>query len=165
MKVTTLTRSFSYAGVALPDPGPSMTVDQVRDLYTATYPELATATIEGPETRDGKLVYSFRRAVGTKGAGAAATAMPSHCSGMLRDAEKLSERICMACLLPECDEQRMLCLRAYLVSTRTCRENARRVIDAIDLRVNELDCDRECAQLLVEARDTIRQRLGVPREC
>ncbi len=30
------------------------------------YPEITTATIEGPEERAGKLHYTFRRAVGTK---------------------------------------------------------------------------------------------------
>lgn len=67
MKVTQLTRSFSYAGVTLPDPNPSLTADQVRDVYSATYPELATASVEGPETRDGKMVYTLRRAAGMKG--------------------------------------------------------------------------------------------------
>lgn len=67
MKVTALTRVFAYAGVTLPDPAPSLSVDQVRDIYSATYPELATASVEGPETRDGKMVYTFRRSAGMKG--------------------------------------------------------------------------------------------------
>lgn len=66
--VTKLVREFNYNGMSLPDPSSAMTPDQVRDLYSATYPELATATVEGPETKAGKIVYSFRRAVGTKGA-------------------------------------------------------------------------------------------------
>lgn len=68
MKVTQLTRAFAYAGVTLPDPAPAMNVDQVRDIYAATFPELTTASVEGPETRDGKMLFTFRRAVGTKGA-------------------------------------------------------------------------------------------------
>lgn len=67
MKVTALTRSFIYAGVTLPDPNPGLSADQVRDIYSATYPELATATVDGPETRDGKMVYTMRRAAGMKG--------------------------------------------------------------------------------------------------
>lgn len=63
-----LTRTFKYNSVDLPDPGPQYTVEQVRDLYSATYPEITSAAIEGPEQKDGKLVYSFRKAVGTKGA-------------------------------------------------------------------------------------------------
>lgn len=68
LQVATLTRSFRYAGVTLPDPGSSLSPDSVRDLYTAHYPELATATVEGPEQQGGELVYTFKRAVGTKGA-------------------------------------------------------------------------------------------------
>lgn len=62
-----LVRTFKYNSVDLPDPGPQYTAEQVRDLYSATYPEITSAAIEGPEQKDGKLVYSFRKAVGTKG--------------------------------------------------------------------------------------------------
>ena len=67
VKVQALTRSFSFNGVDLPDPAPTMSTLDVRDLYSATYPELTTATIEGPEVRGDRLVYSFQRAAGTKG--------------------------------------------------------------------------------------------------
>ena len=62
-----LSRVFSYNGVELPDPGAHMSADQVKEVYSAAYPELTTAVIDGPERKGGKLVYSFRRAVGTKG--------------------------------------------------------------------------------------------------
>lgn len=62
-----LERAFRYNSVDLPDPGSQFSVDQVRDLYSATYPEIVSAAIEGPEEKSGKLVYTFRRAVGTKG--------------------------------------------------------------------------------------------------
>lgn len=64
---TVTIRAFTLNGLDLPDPAPTMTPDEVRELYSATYPELTTATIEGPEVRGNRLVYSFRRAVGTKG--------------------------------------------------------------------------------------------------
>lgn len=69
MAITTTeaVRSFSFNGIDLPDPAPGMSVEEVRELYSATYPELTTATTEGPEMRGNRLVYSFRRAVGTKG--------------------------------------------------------------------------------------------------
>lgn len=67
MQITQLKRVFKYNGMTLPDPSPDMTPDDVRDLYSATYAELATAGVEGPETKGGKLEYSFRKAVGTKG--------------------------------------------------------------------------------------------------
>lgn len=68
MKVEKLTREFAYNGLSLPDPGAQMTPEQVRDMYAAAYPEITTAMIEGPEQKGGKLVYTFKRAIGTKGA-------------------------------------------------------------------------------------------------
>lgn len=67
MQVQKLTRVFKYNGISLPDPSTDMTPEDVRDLYSATYAELATASVEGPETKGNQLVYSFRKAVGTKG--------------------------------------------------------------------------------------------------
>lgn len=67
MDVQTLAREFRYNGVALPDPGPQFSLEQVRDFYAAMYPEITSAAIEGPESVGAKTVYTFRRAVGTKG--------------------------------------------------------------------------------------------------
>lgn len=66
MKIETLERKFQYNGVTLNDPGAHMNAEQVKDFYSAAYPELATAVVEGPEERDGKLLFSFRKSVGTK---------------------------------------------------------------------------------------------------
>ena len=66
--VQKLLRSFAYNGISLPDPGAELSPEQVRDVYSATYPEITTASIEGPEHKGDRLVYTFRRAVGTKGA-------------------------------------------------------------------------------------------------
>ncbi len=66
--VQKLLRAFAYNGIALPDPGCELSPEQVRDVYSATYPEITTASIEGPEQKGERLVYTFRRAVGTKGA-------------------------------------------------------------------------------------------------
>jgi PRTRC genetic system protein C len=33
----------------------------------ATYPEITTAALTGPETVDGKMIYTFTKAIGTKG--------------------------------------------------------------------------------------------------
>ena len=66
MKVELLKRTFSYNGVNLVDPDPVMTTEAVRDFYSAMYPEITTAVVEGPEDRNGKLAYSFRKSVGTK---------------------------------------------------------------------------------------------------
>jgi PRTRC genetic system protein C len=67
LKVETLTREFAYNGVKLPDPNPELSVEEVRDMYVATYPELATAAVEGPSPVGGKMQYTFTRAVGVKG--------------------------------------------------------------------------------------------------
>ena len=44
-----------------------MSIDQVRDLLTPSYPEIATATMTGPEDTGTSLRYSFSRAIGSKG--------------------------------------------------------------------------------------------------
>jgi PRTRC genetic system protein C len=67
LKVETLTREFAYNGVKLPDPNPELSVEEVRDMYVATYPELATAAVEGPSPVNGRMQYTFTRAVGVKG--------------------------------------------------------------------------------------------------
>jgi PRTRC genetic system protein C len=64
-----LPRVFMYNSVELEDPGPEHDAVDVRNLYSATYPEIVSAAIEGPELKNGKRVYTFRRAVGTKGHG------------------------------------------------------------------------------------------------
>lgn len=60
-------RLFRYAGLNLPDPDERLDVESVRTLYAATYPEITTAALTGPETENGKLVYTFTKAIGTKG--------------------------------------------------------------------------------------------------
>ena len=67
LKAEVLLREFNYNGVPIPDPAPQMTVDQVRDLLTPTYPEVATATLTGPEDTGTVLRYTFSRAIGSKG--------------------------------------------------------------------------------------------------
>ncbi len=68
IETTALARRFTYNGAKLLDPGAALSPEQVRDFYCAAYPDLATAEIEGPTQQDGVQVYTFRRAVGTKGA-------------------------------------------------------------------------------------------------
>lgn len=62
-----LSRSFTYNGVKLPDPNPRMSPDEVKAAYSHQYPELATAAITGPDASGEHLIYSFVRAIGTKG--------------------------------------------------------------------------------------------------
>lgn len=67
MTIKPMARIFEYRGVRFPDINPKMSVDQVRGMLATQYPEIATATLTGPETVGDKLVYRFERAIGTKG--------------------------------------------------------------------------------------------------
>jgi PRTRC genetic system protein C len=62
LKAEPLVREFHYNGIRIPDPGPELTVDQVRDLLTPNYPEIATASVSGPEATGSVLRYTFSRA-------------------------------------------------------------------------------------------------------
>jgi PRTRC genetic system protein C len=67
VKVEKLEREFVFDGKTLPDPNPEMAVEQVREMYIPTHPEITTATVTGPEPVDGKMRYTFSRAIGVKG--------------------------------------------------------------------------------------------------
>ena len=67
LTVTPLHREFFYNGTRIPDPAPNLTVEQVREILTPTYPEIATATLVGPEDTGDTLRYTFSRAIGSKG--------------------------------------------------------------------------------------------------
>ncbi len=62
-----VTRRFKFNNRVLPDPNPRLSPAQVKDLYAAQFPELASAAIEGPELKSGQQFYGFARQVGTKG--------------------------------------------------------------------------------------------------
>ena len=67
MTTTAMKRVFEFQGIRLPDPNVAMTVEQVRGIFATQYPEIATASLTGPETVGDKCVYRFERATGTKG--------------------------------------------------------------------------------------------------
>jgi PRTRC genetic system protein C len=67
LKISSLPREFVFNGSRIPDPDPQMSIDQVRDLLSPSYPEIATATLTGPEDTGTSLRYSFSRAIGSKG--------------------------------------------------------------------------------------------------
>ncbi len=48
LKVEALAREFHHNGIRTPEPRPDLTVEQVRDLLTPNYPEIATASVSGP---------------------------------------------------------------------------------------------------------------------
>ena len=67
LTVKALHREFFYNGTRIPDLAPNLTVEQVRELLTPSYPEIATATLVGPEDTGDALRYTFSRAIGSKG--------------------------------------------------------------------------------------------------
>jgi PRTRC genetic system protein C len=67
LKTSSLPREFVFNGSRIPDPDPRMSIDEVRDLLTPSYPEIATATMPGPKDTGTSLRYSFSRAIGSKG--------------------------------------------------------------------------------------------------
>ena len=67
MQIQQTERVFRYSGgLVLPDPDPSLGIEAVRQVYASSYPEIITAAVSGPELVDGKHVYTFKTAVGTK---------------------------------------------------------------------------------------------------
>ena len=66
LQAQVLLREFNYNGARIPDPAPQMSVEQVRDLLTPQFPEIATATLTGPEDTGTTLRYTFSRAIGSK---------------------------------------------------------------------------------------------------
>jgi PRTRC genetic system protein C len=70
MQVITMARVFMSNNVPLPDPDQAMSPAQVKDFYAAmpNYADLLNAEISGPEEKGDKLVYTFKRTTGTKGA-------------------------------------------------------------------------------------------------
>jgi PRTRC genetic system protein C len=67
LKAESLLREFNYNGVRIPDPAPQMSVEQVREMLIPSFPEIATASLTGPEDTGTVLRYTFSRAIGSKG--------------------------------------------------------------------------------------------------
>ena len=67
ISIQEIKRCFRYNGMLLPDV-PGMEPREVRDLYSAQYPELVSAEIEPGAIVNGMQEFTFRKAVGTKGA-------------------------------------------------------------------------------------------------
>ena len=51
LTVQTLKRVFMYHGTQFADPGPSLTLEQVRDVLSMAHPDIATAEIEQGDVR------------------------------------------------------------------------------------------------------------------
>jgi len=66
IEVQAIKRRYLYNGVTLPDI-PGLDTTEVRDVYSAQYPELVSAEIAIGEVVNGIQDVTFKRAVGTKG--------------------------------------------------------------------------------------------------
>ena len=66
LTITKMTRLFQFNGIRLPDPNPNMPVDDVKALYAAQYPELATAVVNGPEAVGDKMRHTFGLCAGIR---------------------------------------------------------------------------------------------------
>jgi len=67
MQVSPLTRVFEFNSLRIPDPDSKLSAEEVRAVLANVYPDIATATLTGPEAVGDKLVYRLQLAVGTKG--------------------------------------------------------------------------------------------------
>ena len=67
--ITTAKRVFNLDGTKLPDPDPSMSLEDVLELYSNQYPELTNATVEEPDiSEDGtEAVYPIKVNTGKNG--------------------------------------------------------------------------------------------------
>lgn len=94
MKTETLAREFLYNGAKLADPSPTFSLAQVRDFYGNTYPEIVNAEIEGPVVAGNKNVFTFRRAVGTKGTTDELITVRKKIGRVLQNCKHLAPSIC-----------------------------------------------------------------------
>ena len=67
MQASVISREFAWNGVKIPDPGRHLSPEEVRAVLATMYPDIATATITGPEAVGNRLLYRFVAAIGTKG--------------------------------------------------------------------------------------------------
>jgi len=72
MIATAMERVFYFTSadgeeIRLADPNGRFTKEEVLNFYSATYPILTTATIQGPELKDDEMQFRFVSTLGTKG--------------------------------------------------------------------------------------------------
>ena len=71
LEINKLTRVFCLkkgnTELELGDPDESMSLNEVMDFYSMTYPELTTANVHGPEIKNDRAVYQFKTTIGVKG--------------------------------------------------------------------------------------------------
>lgn len=66
IEVESINRVFKFNGVTLPDPNPTLSIDMVRSVYAAQYPELGSATVQS-EIKGNKQMVTFETVISYKG--------------------------------------------------------------------------------------------------
>ena len=59
-------RVFVYDGREFPDPDPTLSVEEVKEMMSGFFPELSSADVKETDRGEDK-VFQFQRKVGTKG--------------------------------------------------------------------------------------------------
>ena len=71
LEINALKRVFQpkkgSTSLELDDPDSSLSLNEVMDFYSMNYPELTTATVQGPEIENDRAVYQFKTTIGVKG--------------------------------------------------------------------------------------------------
>lgn len=62
-----LPRIFQYSSLEIPDPDPTLDVEGVKRVLANRFPELLNAGVEGPTISGDRQVFTFVKALGTKG--------------------------------------------------------------------------------------------------
>jgi PRTRC genetic system protein C len=60
-------RNNAKDDVVLPDPNTNMEPIDVMKFYSGQYPELTSASVNGPNMKNGKAIYLFETVIGDKG--------------------------------------------------------------------------------------------------
>jgi PRTRC genetic system protein C len=60
-------RNNAKDDVVLPDPNPNMEPIDVMKFYSGQCPELTSASVNGPNMKNGKAIYLFETVIGEKG--------------------------------------------------------------------------------------------------
>ena len=65
--ITVMRRVFEYSGMMLEDLGTDKSPEEIKDLYSAHYPELVNADIKGPERNGDIEKWTFKARLAPKG--------------------------------------------------------------------------------------------------
>jgi PRTRC genetic system protein C len=66
-RVFVIKKKNKSENITLPDPHASMSIQEVINHYKSQYPEISTASVDGPKMEEKKAVYSFNTIIGTHG--------------------------------------------------------------------------------------------------